>query len=315
MALRKLFCVLIFGFFFVATTRCTKTPDSNFAPMDVKFNEPLFIFNTKNLTEFTIAKNDPTTSDQWTARLSKINSAPWEVASAPDGSVLADKMADASYIDHLADTLQTLRATAKAPNGPLSSFGLHPPRFALRWTASGKSHELLLGDSVPHKGGHYAWIGSQSTSGHVLIVQGAALQMLGYLTSFDALRLRKLLPFSADDVDELELYKGSRLFQYAQRQGDEWTDRKGQKLKAPVGEFLENLTHLRIRHFSDAIENSAPRAKPLFRLVFKDRHGKATVLNIYTRGGGVFAAVSSRPKSTFEVFSEALQILIPWYNQ
>src|SRR3989338_8755800 len=268
---------------------CTRGAD---AP-PLRINSPLFDFDFEKTEELSISKNDPTTSDTWSARFKrdgKSSKSQWQIASAPEGRILSDRVADHGYIAHLLDTLKTLTASSEINDTPSAHYGLSPPWFALRWSSGSTFHELKLGNLTPD--GRYAVV-----RGKLAIVQGAALQMLAHADTFDVFRRRVIALESADDVDELELYRGKRQVLYAQRQGDDWADRKNKRLKVPVAKILNDLTRLRAATF---IEEAIPVPED-YRVVMKDRHGKPSILTLGIRDGKFTALYSGRPNAAFEL--------------
>lgn len=291
----------------VSVSACTKSCQAPLpsATQELKKGKMIFAFDPKIVSEFEIAKADPRTGDQWSAKVKK-NNGQWEIVAS--GRELLDRHAQGGYIEHLLDTLQTVTVTDFAGDGPAESFGLVPPRFALRWLGN----ELRIGAPVRDGSESYAQIGER-----VVMVKGAALQMLGVLENFDHLRQITLLaPYAADDFDEVELFRGKTLELYAQREGDSFTDRNHKPVKAKVGELLELLTHARIQTFIDdpAMSqklSSAVQERPERSIVLKDRHANETRLSLawqVVQGEeGLYGVVSSRPGKVFRVFPELLR--------
>lgn len=266
-----------------------------------------FAFDTKKIMTFEIAKADPKTGDAWSAQFDRNPDGIWEVASGPGGGHLIDRKAHSQLIDHLLDTLRTLRVTHLAPKGPPESFELIPPRFALRWGG----HELRLGS------GQFASIGST-----VYEVEGAALKMLDYIDSFQSLREQTLLsPITSDDIDEVELSQGGKKYFYAQREGTVWTDVHHKPVKPDMSFFLDQLTHARIQEFVDQPETSAQlaasvRKNPLVQITLKDRLGHATQAywKWETMEGTkkLFSTSSLRPSAVFRIFDGAVRFFEPF---
>jgi hypothetical protein len=230
-----------------------------------------------------------------------------------------DTRADGFFILHLLDTLRTLRAERTDVSGPPESLGLAPPRFALKWKVDTREMEVRLGARA-NPDGQAEKTGSVRVYGMVpgtapFVADGATLQMLSYIPSFDHLRLKTWVGLSADDVDEIEL-SGSAGTYYAQREGAEWTDRKHRPLRADVTAWLERLVHERVLAFVDdpaRADSLTVRLKknPLLRATLKDRHGNPIQLATAQIEGHWYALSSARPQGIFEVHPESRQALSP----
>lgn len=283
----------------------------------VQVGKAMYAFDPARVTDLMISKNDASNGEHWTVQLQKNESSQeenlqWQILSAPGGKELSDRFADSGFIRHLLDTLTTLSPAEMAPKGPLASFGLTRPHYALQWRSEGKLHELRIGLPAP-KGGYYAQahIPSQSDL-PVVAVRGAALEMLRRIETFEAIRRRTLVTFKADDVDEFELRKGSKLMFYAQRQGVDWVDRKHRPLGEKTAAQLEAMVHLRVQAFMDEPEPERapafPEKNPLYQVTFRDRKGMPTDLRVAQVKNRVLAQLSSRPGAVFELFPESLKI-------
>lgn len=272
--------------------------------------KPVLRFDHEQITEFVISKNDPNSGDHWSLRLTRPEpkSADWKIASGPDSRVLTDTRADGIFISHLLDTLGTLQAVSKAPEGPASSFGLERPLFALRWNGTGLTGEVRIGDSDVKAGGAWALFGSNT---QVWLAQGAALQMLSRLETFEALRQRKFVTLEADDIDEIQTGEV-----YRQRAGDRWADRKnkpqGDKHSAEFTDRLNRFVHTRVLRFVDDSEKIAGllleiRKKSAAKVDFKDRRGNLTAVRIIQTGNGTFGWISSRGDVVFELYPQSME--------
>lgn len=281
--------------------------------------KPLFRFDYETVPELLIVKADPGTGDAWSARLRRPDladprSPEWEIVSDPADHALLDRRADAYFILHLLDTLRTLQVAQTEVPGPETSLGLAPPRFALQWRASAggsPEFELRVGAPAREPSHVFARVPAQPP----FTMNGATLEMLDRLTSFESLRLRTWAGLAADDVDEIELRRGGKPFFYAQREGAEWTDRSRKPVRGDVDEWLEAVTHARILAFvDDAAKAGRLRrmidARPEREALFKDRRGKETRLAL-GRGpdGKLYATSSARPKGVFEAYPVALRAL------
>ncbi len=296
----------------LGSTACSRSSSPE-APT-VRVGAPLVDFKPEETLELTLAKFDPRTQDVWTARLTRADArAEWQVASAPQGQTLLDRRADSTFINHLLSLIKTLSVHEMAPEGTLTSLGLDQPLFSIRWGTPGQPlKELRLGDANPKGLGNYCVLVSPQGNSEPVIVRGAALQMLGMIEKFEVLRRRRLLTFEADDVDELELWRGKAKTLAVERLGDDWTELHRKKRVLTVGQKLEALTHLRIQNFlDDPSQVTRLRQKlenaPTHRAIFKDRDGKPTELQLRADSGHTWARISSRPEAVFEVYPEALR--------
>ena len=261
-----------------------------------------FQFEVKKTQSLEIVKTDPKTGQSWNARFHRNPDTTWEIDSAPGGINPLDRKAHTTLIDHLLDSLRSLRVTALAPKGPLESFDLAPPHLALRWDGS----EFSLGS------GKYAAI-----KGTAYEMEGAAIKILDYVENFQSLRQATwLFPITSDDVDEIEIFRSlkpgapSKTF-YAQREGAAWTDRKHKPVKKDLSSFLDQLTHLRILEFIDDPETSSRLVKELqqkasTRAILKDRQGNATEIRL---GGQkeLYGISTHRPGVAFKLYPEAIR--------
>ncbi|MEK6579562.1 MAG: DUF4340 domain-containing protein, partial [Bdellovibrionota bacterium] len=175
------------------------------------------------------------TGDRWSAELAHVPSKTkyedptWEILSRSQEGKFLDNQADANLVNHLLDTLKTLQFSSQATLGPLTSFGLDPPRFALRWRTPNHSFELRMGDAV--QGSESVFYGQiSSESGLIqatpIVLKGSAQKLLGYISNFSKIRRLTLSMLTSDDVDEFLLKRQGKIMLFAQRDGDLWTDKK-----------------------------------------------------------------------------------------
>lgn len=298
-----------------AGSACDRSPSpATQAGWEIALKQRIFLFNTAEVDELVITKNDPTTEDRWSARFKKNpGTRQWEIAAGLDGKDYTDLLANTGFINHLLDTLSTLQADEMAPEGTPDSFGLAQPHYLLQWGKSPNSYTLKLGAEVEKNPGRYGTAQTGDKSTPTLVLRGAALEMLSHVRSFDYLRRRTALTLESDDVDEIELRQGKSLKLYSQRQGDDWVDRKKRKLRVPVQKILDQLTHARIRHFIDDPERSREllaqvKKDSLFSATLRDRQGRPTDFTVTLREGRVLAAVSSRPGTAFELYPDAIKL-------
>lgn len=290
---------------FITLAACSNSSTPEFSKGQTPLAQALF--DLQSISSLDIAKADPATGDVWSARFRQLpqsgregNGPLWEVSSGPGGGSLLDRKAQGGFINHLLDTLKTLRVSELAPKGPPESFGLVPPRFALRFGTS----EIRFGNDS------YAAIGNQ-----IYKVEGAALKMLEYIPSFESLREQKLLAsLVSDDFDEVEIKrKGHKPF-YTQRDGSAWTDRHHKPVQKSLNEFLEQWTHMRIEKFIDDPALAPKISKkieeqPLAQILLRGRNQPEILVRLQwqTLDGtdGLYATTSNRPGSVFRIYPEA----------
>lgn len=308
----------------VALAACSRGSERPAREEVPKVGSRLFDFDDSAVTELEILKHDPADPDAWSARLARdavvepgdSRSKEWAIGSGPEGRPLLDHRADSAFVAHLVDTFRTVQVVAHAPNGPPSSFGLDPPHYAFRWkVGAGPAAELRVG--MPLTPGATLTEGAYAQAGDApaVAVRGATLRMIEYLVSFEVLRRRRLLTVEADDVDEIEVWRRGRRAFYAQREGERWVDARERKLPVRVGEWLTALTHVRVRRFLDDEPAALATAGKILReakegsitrLVLKGRGLPPVEVSAARETGGVFAAVSSRPRAAFALYDEAI---------
>jgi hypothetical protein len=285
---------------------CSFKPEQN-----LPIGKPLFNFDPATATKIEIIKNDPEIpgiQNHWAARAERADkNSPWLITSAPENRPLADNLADDKFLNHFIDTLRTYSASAPAPNGPPSSFGLEQPYFAIRWTAADKTHELRLGNIADNNHGRFSMAPSiePDATPQIFVGEGAVITMLDYIGGFESFRNRKLLTFDADDIDIFEIFNGKRRTFSAERTGDDWKPKKG-------GALLDAFCHLRIKRFID-YEHEIKKLRPLFaspqtmRALFKDRQNNPIELKAITKDGNLYVTIGNRNDAIFELFPEALR--------
>jgi hypothetical protein len=327
-----LFCAALTSGCTQKTSPGTETQSSkpNSTPQGV---HPALQFDYKNTSELLIAKADPRTGDRWAARIlrdgipSPENEELWTIQMGPDSLGAGDRKAHGGFILHILDTIRTLQVKEAQVSGSPETFGLASPLFILRWRVSEsrtggapspsgqqsvraqvfKEYEMRLGGPVKNDDGQFQGLYASfgGVPGKVFIVQGALLQMLDRVTSFQALRLPTVMTISSDDVDEFEVLRPSQPKFYAQRENGGWTDAKHHVLQKDIDALLDQLTHLRVLRFIDDAAEMKKTESLLVRssshtlhtFTFKDRHGNPTTLKLYPISGGkVFATFSTRKR-------------------
>ncbi len=282
----------------------------------IQIGKSVFSFDFEKTTELMIAKNDPQSGDRWgTVVRRNPDNGNWMISSAPEGRQLIDRQADSSFINHLLDTLRTLQATAEAPEGPLSAFGLSIPLFALKWTNPSESYEVRFGDSHLQAGATYAHVPHSNLD--VFLSKGAALQMLAQLDRFERLRKPQLLDFTSDDIDEIQVILPKSAALHSVRNGDRWADTKevnlSDKKNEALSRLLEDLTHLRILRFIDDPELTQElmkqiKTRPSIHTRFKGRTLTQADLQVAKIGKNTYATISSRPGAVFEIYPKIAEL-------
>lgn len=311
-----------------ASSGCDKkTSDSATATLEL--GKPALYFNYEAVTELTLAKNDPETSDHWTTKLQALSPDPeshWQIVSAPEGRELTDRLADGGFIRHLLDTLRSLRPIAHAPTGSLSSMGLEPPRFFLSWKTRTpeQNFEVQLGNSPAATQVSAALALFPLLKKEPVLAQGSTLQMLSHIKNFESLRLRRVFTWTTDDIETLEIKRGKQQRLFAQRQSGGWADRKGKSYGKSFEDWLERLMHLQIARFMDESTDEKVESQKLgaslsgsntFQIFLKSRQNDNQILtfapSISATHKGVPVTHSGRPGAVFILYSDAIKILQP----
>lgn len=300
------------------STGCSRWEASTEAPK-LALKLPPAGFASESVTELSLAKSDARSQDTWTARLVRPSlQSEWQVASAPEGAELPDRLADSTFLNHLMDLVSQLMVVEQAPNGPLSNFGLETPLFTLRWRTQGAGQaeqELRIGDTAPDGQGVFAQALVSGKLSHPAVIRGSALQMLGMIRDFSVLRRRRIATFDPDDVDHFELWQGGKRKWQAERAGDDWKEPgSGRLYAAEAGRTLEQLTFLRAESFADSPDEAKKIRERLeksaeYRAKFLDREGHTTEFQVGSWDGKVWARISTRSDGAFSVPLEAMK---PW---
>lgn len=306
-----------------AFSACTSRSGPTTPPVELAApvpGRPALKFDYQESTELVVIKNDTATGDRWSARFqrkgsSKLERENWEIVSAPDGRQLIDRLADGRFILHLLDTLGTYSTLAEAAHGAAASYGLDTPRFELHWTAGNEHFELKIGQEtrIEREGSPETGYFSQPRIGGkaypVLVMNGAAIPMLGNITSFDSLRRRTWSTLDADDIDAYEVRRGGHEVFYAERMNNGWVGRNKKRAAKGADDRLQGLSHSRILNFVDeADRTSAIEAKlkssPLAEIIAQGRFETPARFVVTREAGRLYGAVSTRPGAVFELYPE-----------
>ncbi|MBY0469616.1 DUF4340 domain-containing protein [bacterium] len=303
----------ILGLVGLALNSCTREPS---VP-----EGRLYTIQPDEISHLSIANLDPVKGSHWTAEMKRTPQSQndWTITSGPQGLSLLDGAADEKFILHLLDTLSTLTTgTSESLKGTLAGFGLEPPHYVLKWTTfKGDTHQLELGAFVSQNTSTMRFARLENKA--ITSVQGATIEMLNHMSSFDALRKRRLSTMTTDDVDEFEIWNGKNKRLYAQRHGEDWVDAKSKRIPYNIHDFLEGITHLRVKAFLDDQTESAKlhewiEKKSTQRFVLKDRKGNASILKVAPKDGRLWALFSTRGKQVYELFPEATHVLNTPYS-
>lgn len=275
-----------------------------------------FPLNPKDVTQLTLVKADPTTDDRWMASFRPVaptgenrGQTRWEISSAPEKQPVLDREADATFILHLLDLIQSIRVDELAPRGTLESFGLAPPLFAVGFKTASENQEFFVGNAK----GDQSFISFGNTT---YLASGAALKMIRLIRSFQNLRRTSWTTLTPDDIDEIFVSKlGKPLLKlYAQREGERWTDIKHQTLQKNMDEFLEQIILSHVSGFNDDAAffkqiQTKVLEHPIYEIKLVNRHGNTTVLKLGFSKNILYGWNSSRPNSVFALSNELLKAI------
>lgn len=270
-----------------------------------------FQFEPQSVNELTISKFDPLSGDRWTSVLRR-DMLDWKILFAPHQQQILDRSANQNFISHLIDSLESIRIQGQAPHGTLDSFGLDPPRFSIRWIIPNKSFEFHLGSNLKKSLEAYFTVDKH----HVYIASGPSIGLLNALENFQILRRKIWSSLDSDQVDEIEIFHQGKPFLYAQREGDEWTDRRHKVIrKQNISQLLDDLTSSEALDFiDDAHENSKLINKLRFQALYEarlsDRFGNKLLLTLNTRNQKIYGWNSRRPQVTFILKPKLLKLFL-----
>jgi len=287
---------------------CTK-PVAPRLPID----KPLFSFDDETVTALTIHRRDPNLGAPWSAQFVRNGwlgpeqvTPRWVVQQAPEGLQLQDSLADGNFIRHLLDSLRGLRKAADTNDGNDASFGLAPAWTELQWRSGDRTMELRIGAPLSN-GSAYARVGDER-----LIVRGATLELLSFVTGFQKFRHQRLLTWLLDDADRVSIVwkkSGKTSKQWsAERSTGDWVNTKTQAAfrKSPQP-ALDRITHLVIEKFEDATKDATKNfSEAWVTLTLLDRQERKLTVEI---SPDLLARSSDRPNMTFQLHEGARQAL------
>ena len=269
--------------------------------------QPVFSYDYESVRELLVSRNEPDGSP-WSARFARDGwlgpqqvTPRWLIRQAPEGLSPTDSIADGGFLLHLLDSLRQLRKVGTTLSGEDAGFGLLPARTRLEWTDGTRRFELLLG-AAADGGGRYARIGSER-----LVVNGAALDMLQMMASFQKTRHQRLLTWTLDDADRVTIRWSSPAASWAaERSTGEWTrpgTRGAGRFSRPPGDALEALAHLQVASFDLPNEDFG---KPTVTLEWLDRNDRRLFVEVDSR---LRARSSDRPGAIFQLHPGAAGVL------
>lgn len=305
---RQLTCSIriIYSFLIFSLLGCSRAGQGTFQTGSKPFQ-----FEPQNVSEVTISKFDPLTGDRWTTILRR-DMLDWQILFAPYPQQLLDRKANQNFISHLVDSLESIRIQEQAPHGTLESLGLDPPRFSIRWVIPRKSFEFHLGSSLKNRPEAFFTLDKH----HVYIASGPTIGLLNALEDFQMLRRKIWSSIDFDQVDELEIFHQGKQFLYAQREGDEWTDRHHKVIqKQNVSLLIDELTSSEALGFVDNIQENSKlirllRFQPLYEAQLSDRFGNKYSLTLNMKNKKIYGWNSKRPKVIFILKPKLLKLFL-----
>lgn len=233
----------------------------------------------------------------------------------PIGSALAfkDRVAHQAYLNHLVETLRTLKVVSATGSGTDARFGFDPPRWHIEWSLLGEKQSLALGvvDSVTE--GVFARI-RKGDDAWTVILKGALIPLLSYAPKLKDWREPHVLPLVAARIDAVD-----RVFpkpeEHWTREGSaespRWRKRSTGKIDSTFGAQLERVLHLRFERIDDASDPTSPpehSPKPLAELRFRTSPEHWETLKLVSNKPLILQS-SLRPKARFQLYSQSLEAL------
>lgn len=267
----------------------------------------IFVFDPSKVAEVTLLKDG-------LIRLKRVDAKSWIIAQAPEGQKQLDIRADGPLLEHLLESLQTLRPTEAAQTSAETA-GLEPPRFALRLQMTGKNAPTLeiqigiapVGREAPQPGQELRY-GKLPGKPEIAILQGSTLDMLGKLGAFENLRMPTLMdPELAADEVAVEWTQTQAaappLVVHWKHEGGPWPE--------DAVAWIQKWAHLRIQHFIDNPDEekrllASLQQTWLAQIHLQDRFGHSTELRFGAAEGRVLAITSARAGHVFELFPESI---------
>jgi hypothetical protein len=296
-------------FLLLSCTFISCTPSSSPSAQDqgLQPGSRPFQLDPKKAVELTVAQFDPNTGNQWNVIL-KNESDEWKFSHFPSDVSFLDAYADGTFIAHLIDTFKSLRVESPAPNGPLESLGLKPPRFAIRLRTQTGLVEFQAGSKVRGQNGYYFTVDGQ----HAFVATGSTFQMLDMIESAEFLRKRTWTLVSADDIDEIRIRKKNLASLYAQREGNVWTNEKHQPIKKNIETFLSKVTSAQAQKFIDDPVKTKNIQKlitsqPFYEVDLIDRSEKRTSFKFMKAQNTLYGLNSSRPSAVFVLDNQLIR--------
>ncbi len=290
--------ILLFGL-----TNCTPSNDYRNGALP-------FEGDYKKITQLELSRFGTHGESPWSTSLER-EEGNWIIKTFPGGVRRPDRYADTAFVDHLLDTLGTLKIQEKAPQASKESLGLSPPQWAIRFTRNGKTQEVKIGQYDSTIRAAFIEIKSQ-----VYLAKGALLAMFGHLKNFEKLRHGKLSRITLNDVVSVEVEVSGKSSFYAERLSGGWANKEQKKYKeGVVTPWLKRIFEIRIQHFIDQPHLIKMKTrffvKPLIRIRTRDRHGKEVTFGIIKDQGKILTRTSNRVAGMFELYPESLKYFYP----
>lgn len=279
----------------------------------------MFLFNPSKISQLTLTRLRPQSGGTWSAELQKIGKN-WEILSQSPNQILLDRFADETFIFHLVDSFTSIKRVSSAPLAPLESFELAPPHWIVQWKSSqgNQSFQFQLGAQLNQTHGYY-WI---TDGNQIWVAQGSTFKLLERIQSFEDLRKRTWTHLLPDSVDEIELKNQGKPFFYAQREGDQWTDKNHRPVKPDIELILQSTLLANCESFVDETEKAQKlhallEKKSLLEIRLSGRKFRTHFLRMKPDQKTLWGTNTSRFNTVFQLNPRILQIFnetFPHFN-
>lgn len=279
----------------IETTACTRDRTQESISIDL-------VSARVNDLEISVGASD--TRMPWTARFSRSPNGTWLIAAPPGELTIKDRIARTERLDLILSSLGSLRIQGLAPAATLESMGLSPPRYMLRWTDGGQTHELTIGAPIGKLGTAIRW------KNEVRLAAGSLLGILAESADFNELRRQQIATWTPDDVAEFEILRSGKGAFYAQRLSGDWGDRNEKPVQTKkLTPWLKDILSLRAIEIADGLK--APQSDAPV-IVFRDRRGREVgTLQLLRFGNKSYVRVSTRPDALFLISENAISSFYP----
>lgn len=274
-----------------------------------------FQFDPAQVSELVLAKDDPESGDRWMVSLEQ-GEGEWNIRSEVNLPPFLDRKANNSFLFHLLDSVRRIRLEECPLQGTLESFGLDPPRFAIRWKANLPGGDRVFELRTGVQAGNSSKVYVTLDGSNVLVGSGSAFRILNLIDSIHTLRNKNWSSIEADDVDEIEFRRKGRSLFYAQRDGNEWTDRRHRPVRKDTETLLSRITDAQAEGLIDNPQKATLlknwiQNHSVFEVVLTDRGGQSVKLKLMQKERKVYGVNSERPSAVFELHPKILEHLSP----